>query len=69
MAGKSITTRDDRCLTTPEAAEWLGVASHTLANWRSSGKGPDFVRDGRYVAYPLEALRRYRDAHLVTPRG
>lgn len=69
MARKSTTTSTDRNLTAPEAAEWLGVATHTLANWRSTGKGPRFIRDGRYVAYPMSELCRYRDAHLVAPRG
>ena len=63
------TSADDICLTPTEAAEWLGVAYRTLANWRSLGKGPAFVRDGRYVAYPIEDLRSYRAAHHVVPRG
>ena len=63
------TSADAICLTPTEAAEWLGVAPHTLANWRVQGRGPHFVREGRYVAYPIEALRSYRDAHLVITRG
>ncbi len=63
------TSADDICLTPTEAAEWLGVAPHTLANWRVQGRGPAFVRDGRYVAYPIEDLRSYRAAHRVAPRG
>lgn len=56
---------DDICLTPTEAAKWLGIAPQTLADWRSLGRGPNFVRDGRYVVYSIEELRRYRDAHLV----
>jgi predicted DNA-binding transcriptional regulator AlpA len=37
--------------TPAEAAEKLGVAVSTLANWRSSGHGPVSVRIGRNVWY------------------
>lgn len=59
---------NDCCLRPAEAAKWLDVSLKTLANWRRQGKGPVFIRDGRYVAYPLEELHRYRDVHLVTTK-
>lgn len=40
-------TRDhSSLLTTHEAARRLGLASGTLCNWRSCGRGPAFVRLG-----------------------
>lgn len=41
------------------AAQLLGVAPGTLRNWRSSGRGPDWVRSGGSrgtVSYKLEDL-------------
>lgn len=38
------------------AAERLGVAASTLARWRVTGEGPDFVRLGRRVGYRLADL-------------
>ncbi|MEY8655214.1 helix-turn-helix transcriptional regulator [Brachybacterium paraconglomeratum] len=50
----------ERLLTPPEAAELLGIAPQTLANWRSMGKGPRFVRVGsRSVRYRLSDLLAY----------
>ncbi|MBA9003775.1 helix-turn-helix transcriptional regulator [Thermomonospora cellulosilytica] len=36
---------------TDQAAAYLGVAKQTLANWRSTGRGPKFSRRGRVVRY------------------
>jgi len=58
------TTRSRPGYATPaEAAEYLGVARQTLANWRSLGKGPRFVRRGRLVRYAWCDL----DAWLTSP--
>mgnify|MGYP001203675018 CR=1 FL=1 len=38
-------------LTTSQAAEILGLSAKTLANWRVSGKGPEFHRLGGAVRY------------------
>lgn len=34
-----------------ELAATLRVTTRTLCRWRKSGKGPDFVREGRVVRY------------------
>jgi predicted site-specific integrase-resolvase len=39
------------------AARW-SVSVHTLAAWRSAGKGPAFIKLGG-VRYPLEAVELY----------
>jgi predicted DNA-binding transcriptional regulator AlpA len=52
------------------AARELGVVDQTLANWRSQGKGPPFVKiGGTAVRYPVEALKAYIEDHLVDVRG
>lgn len=44
----------DRLLREPEVARITGLSVHTLRQWRSvnsQGKGPDWVKQGRTVAY------------------
>jgi hypothetical protein len=41
------------------AAKVLGVHPGTLANWRSLGVGPKFIRRGKRVWYTLRDLNRY----------
>lgn len=38
-------------LNTKQAAEYLGLKPNTLDIWRQVGKGPAFVKVGRYVRY------------------
>jgi hypothetical protein len=43
-----------------EVAKFLNTAQRTLANWRSEGKGPPFVKLGaRMVRYPRPGLLRF----------
>lgn len=54
--------QSERPLVTPtELAEFLGVPPHTLAQWRSRGLGPAFVRIGRHVRYRWSAVERWLD--------
>lgn len=47
------------------AARWRGIVSqHTLANWRSHGKGPRYVKVGRKVLYPLDAVEQFERENL-----
>jgi hypothetical protein len=52
-----------RQLKTPTAAgEYLGgVARATLAKWRVYGRGPEFVKVGRFVFYEESALDAFLD--------
>lgn len=43
-------------LDTAAAAAILGVHPGTLANWRSQGRGPQYVRVGRRVRYTRLSL-------------
>lgn len=50
----------DRLLTRAEAAELLGLATQTLSNWASTGKGPRRVTVGsRSTRYRLSDLNAY----------
>ena len=49
------------------AAPIIGVAPMTLANWRSTSKGPPYRKIGRSIFYPLGELLAWRDQYRVTP--
>jgi hypothetical protein len=50
----------ERLLPENEAAEILGVVPGTLANWRTRGIGPEYVRLGtRTIRYPREKLEAF----------
>jgi len=47
------------------AAKHLRVKPETLANWRSQGKGPSYVKIGRLVGYRPEAIDAYLNRHTI----
>ena len=54
--------------TPAEVAERLGVSPATLANWRSAGRGPAYLRIGGRVVYPEKAIEQWLEAQLINPR-
>jgi hypothetical protein len=46
-------------LTSKEVAVRWRLSDQTLANWRSAGKGPPFIRVGTRVLYPIEGIHAY----------
>ena len=64
---------DSDLLTPVELSEMLDVTLGTLANWRSYGCGPEYVKlgaeppagkqDRRLVRYPRKAVERFMTAH------
>jgi hypothetical protein len=56
----------ENLLTAKEVVDrWKGmVAEGTLANWRVIGQGPAFVKIGRQVRYPLDAVVEYEKARV-----
>jgi hypothetical protein len=45
-------------------ARWGGSHKRgTLANWRSQGKGPPFVKRGAKALYPLDRLEAWEAAN------
>ncbi|MDO4243762.1 MAG: hypothetical protein Q4C85_08425, partial [Actinomyces sp.] len=64
-----------------EAAEFLGVSTKTLTNWRSLGKGPSYLKydlggalDGQgrrrgSVAYQVRDLRSFMQDHRTVTGG
>lgn len=52
-------------LTPEEVAQRLRVSVLTLANWRSAGRGPAFVKVGRTVRYEESAIEAYLKQQTV----
>ena len=46
------------------AARWT-VSSRTLERWRKIGRGPMYLRWGRWVRYPLSAVITFESAHSI----
>lgn len=47
---------NQRPLSTPQAAHYLGLSKFTLEVWRSRGDGPRYLKLGRSVRYRVEDL-------------
>lgn len=48
-----------------ELAELSGMSEARLSEWRTQGIGPTYVKIGRRVMYPKEALLDYLRDHTV----
>lgn len=46
----------DLLLTPGDVSDYLGIPKGTLANWRSAGRGPAYLRVGRHVRYRQSAV-------------
>ena len=51
----------------PEAdlARRINASSAVLRKWRREGKGPEFVRIGRLIRYPIRGVNAWLAAHTV----
>lgn len=52
-------------LTPSETADRLNVSSGTLANWRSRGTGPAYLKIGRKVSYAIVDLDAWADKNKI----
>lgn len=53
-------------LTTPQAANQLGLKPETLEVWRLKGGGPEYVKLGKAVRYSQEAIDKFIVSHTRT---
>ncbi len=51
-------------LTPSQVSRIIGFQESTLANWRSSGKGPEFVKIGARVRYDEAVLTEWQAAQV-----
>ena len=61
--GQALIT-DDGFFTPQQVADRYkgAITVRTLANWRSIGQGPDYVKIGGKVVYPSDALKIWEDS-------
>ena len=64
--GTAASGRPERMATTEEVADLLQMPPHTLEQWRSQGKGPDYHKVGRHVRYDWPDVRRWKNAQKMT---
>ena len=57
-----------RLLTPRKAAGTMGVAEQTLAQWRSQGVGPKYIRVGRLIRYSAEDIAAFLKSRTVRPK-
>lgn len=57
----------DPLLRAPAVAEWLGTTEGRLANLRSLGLGPTFVKIGHSVRYRRSDVESYLAINTVRP--
>ena len=71
MANETITAilaTHSNLLTNKQAANYLGVASNSLAVWRTTQRYPiPYVKVGRLVKYRLEDLNAFLESRTVSP--
>lgn len=61
MAQQNLST----LLSEESAAPFVGTEPKTLANWRTLGKGPKFIRVGRKVMYHPDDIAEWVAARRV----
>lgn len=57
----------DRMLRPDEAAEIIGSDAKTMSNWRHLGRGPKFVKEGKFIRYWLSEIMRWAKSREVDP--
>lgn len=48
-----------------QVAEVLGIPEKTLAEWRSQGIGPEYLKIGRYVRYQWSDVNAWLDTRVA----
>lgn len=56
---KTPTTELTKLLTPADLAEHLDVSAGTLANWRSAGTGPTYIRLSGVIRYRVDAVEKW----------
>jgi predicted DNA-binding transcriptional regulator AlpA len=67
-AGTSPGIEPEELISCDKAAKKLGVAAQTLANWRSEGCGPRYLKVGRLVYYRHSDLCAWLAGQIREPK-
>lgn len=54
-----------KSLSAKQVEEVYGLDAGTLANWRTKGKGPEYIKVGGRVLYMVDKLEAYLRQHKV----
>lgn len=60
-AGRGLTGEAGHLLESELARRWR-VSRRTLQRWRREGLGPDYLRLGRRIVYPVDAILAHEQA-------
>lgn len=60
-------SEDEKLLTAQQAAGLLQLAPITLSVWRSSGKGPPYIKAGGSVRYKVKDLKTWLAERTIKP--
>lgn len=66
--GLASELRDPEYISECELAGRIGIAAHTLANWRFLGKGFPYFRIGRTIRYRRKDVSLYIKQRKVNPK-
>lgn len=70
MQTKNVAKADiDPLIPEKEAAERLLQQPRTLTVWRSTGKGPRYMKIGRHVFYRSSWIDEYLDSLVIDPKS
>ncbi len=58
--------RDSRLMSPEEVAEFTGLSTETLAQWRSQKRGIPYLKIGRSVRYDLADVQAYLEGCRVS---
>lgn len=56
---RPLPSDDDALIPSCQLPAYVGLAEQTLANWRGAGKGPEYVKIGKKVAYRVGTVREW----------
>lgn len=59
----------NRLLTAPEVADYLGVPLATLYQWRTKGTAPRGVKVGRHIRFRPADVEAWCEHHADRPRA
>lgn len=62
MSPETSESSESLALSPEKLADQLGVATRTLANWRSRGVGPSFVKIANRVVYLPDDVKSWLDS-------
>ncbi len=69
-SARSEAVEPEELITCAKAAKMLGnIAEQTLANWRSSQRGPAYVKVGRLVYYRRSDICAWLSSQIRDPRA